>query len=45
MEEQNTSKYFFHQLAEWLKKHIAGLYFSETDKWCSVYQKGDKKFA
>lgn len=45
MEKSNTSKHFFHQLVEQLKKHTAGLYFSETDKWCSVYQKGDRKFA
>lgn len=45
MEKLNTSRYFFHQLVARLKNHIAGLYFYESDKWCSVYQKGNKKFA
>jgi putative restriction endonuclease len=45
MEKFNTSKQLFHQLVEQLKRNIAGLYFSETDKWCSVYQKGGRKFA
>ena len=45
MEKLNISKQLFYQLVERLKKNIAGLYFSESDKWCSVYQKGDRKFA
>ncbi|MBI4377968.1 MAG: hypothetical protein HY578_02605, partial [Nitrospinae bacterium] len=45
MENTNKSKQLFYQLAKRLKKIIAGLSVSETDKWCSFYQKGGKRFA
>lgn len=45
MEKISISKQLFHQLVEQLEKNIAGLYVSETDKWCGVYQKGGKRFA
>jgi len=45
MENSNKSKQLFNQLAKQLKKIIAGLSVSETDKWCSFYQKGGKRFA
>ena len=45
MEKLNISKQLFHQLVGQLEKNIAGLYVSETDKWCGVYQKGGKRFA
>jgi len=45
MEKLNTSKQLFHQLVGQLEKNIAGLYISETDKWCGIYQKGGKRFA
>jgi putative restriction endonuclease len=41
----STSKQLFYQLVERLKKIIAGLSVSETDKWCGLYQKGGKRFA
>lgn len=45
MELESISKQLFHQLAERLRKVIAGLSVSETDKWCGLYQKGGKRFA
>ncbi len=45
MEKLSISRQIFYQLVEQLKRNIAGLYFSETDKWCSVHQKGGRKFA
>ncbi len=45
MESVRTSKQLFYQLAGRLKKIIAGLSVSETDKWCGFYQKGGKRFA
>jgi putative restriction endonuclease len=45
MEELNISRQLFHKLVEQLEKNIAGLYVSETDKWCGIYQKGGKRFA
>lgn len=45
MRSVSISKQLFYQLAERLKKIIAGFSVSETDKWCSFYQKGGKKFA
>lgn len=45
MKDTNTSKYLFQQLAKKLSNLIAGLYISETDKWCSFHQSGGKKFA
>lgn len=45
MEKLSTSKQLFYQLAELLKKNIAGLSVSESDKWCGLYQKGGKRFA
>ncbi len=45
MKNVNVSKQLFYQLAGQLKKVIVGLVVSETDKWCSLYQKGGKRFA
>ncbi|MBL8098579.1 MAG: HNH endonuclease [Anaerolineales bacterium] len=45
MQIKNTSKYLFQQLSKKLRKTIAGLSISETDKWCSFHQSGGKKFA
>lgn len=45
MERINISKQLFYQLVKKLKNNIAGLTFSETDKWCGLYQKGGKRFA
>lgn len=45
MEKANTSKQLFYLLAERLKNNIVGLSVSETDKWCSLYQKSGKRFA
>jgi len=45
MEKLSISKQLFHQLVKQLEKFIAGLYVSETDKWCGIYQKGGKRFA
>lgn len=39
MEKLSISKQFFHQLVKQLEKNISGLYVSETDKWCGIYQK------
>ena len=45
MNDVNISKQLFYELAGQLKKFIAGLSVSETDKWCGFYQKGGKRFA
>jgi putative restriction endonuclease len=45
MSNQNSSKHLFNQLAKRLKKSIAGLSVSESNKWYSFNQKGGKKFA
>lgn len=45
MQNPSISKQLFYQLAKRLKKIIAGLSVSETDKWCSFYQKGGRRFA
>lgn len=45
MKNISLSKQFFYQLVEQLKKVIAGLSFSESDKWCGLFQKGGKRFA
>lgn len=45
MINQTISKQLFYQLTERLKKNIAGLSVSESDKWCGLYQKGGKRFA
>jgi len=40
-----TSKGLFQIIAKQLNDKIAGLLVNETDKWCSFYQKGGKRFA
>jgi len=40
-----TSKELFQIIARQLNNKIAGLSVNETDKWCSFYQKGGKRFA
>jgi hypothetical protein len=45
MINQTISRQLFHQIIDLLKNMIAGLSVSETDKWCSIYQKGGKRFA
>ena len=39
------SKQLFRNIAKHLNNKIVGLSVSETDKWCSFYQKGGKRFA
>jgi putative restriction endonuclease len=45
MESINISKQLFYRLATQLKKNIAGLSISETEKWCSFNQRGGRRFA
>jgi len=40
-----TSKELFYKIAKQLNDRIAGLTVTETEKWCSFYQKGGKRFA
>jgi putative restriction endonuclease len=45
MENISVSKQLFYQLVELLKGTIVSLSFSESEKWCGLFQKGGKRFA